>query len=134
MRTDDFRHAGQAIALLKQVPRKVWIALAVCALVLLALLIWAAAAAVQVLLGMDPAQVGQAAAALGQGVPEAVKQVESVVPGLVEPVRQAVPGVAGQLEQWIPGAGAQLEQAASALGASEQVSAEGAAAEDAAAE
>lgn len=134
MGAQDFRQAEQAFALLKQVPRKVWIALGIGAVVMLGLLAWAAVVAVQALLGMDPAIVGQAAAVLGQGVPEAVQQVEAVVPGMVEPVRQAVPGMAEQVDQWIPGAGAHLEQAAAVLGGTEPASAADAAGEDAAAE
>jgi hypothetical protein len=131
MGAHDFRQAEQAVALLRQVPRGVWVAVAAGGVLLLLALAWALVVAAQWLLSADPALVGQAAAVLGQGVPEAVQQAEAMVPGVVEPVRQAVPGMAGQVDQWIPGAGAYLEQAASVLGGTEPAAEP---AEDAAAE
>lgn len=124
MRAHQVQQIEGLVGLLRQVPRSVWIAVAVTALLVLVALGGAAVVAVQWLLGQDPALVGQIAGWLGQEVPAAVEQVETVAPGVVEPVRQAVPGVAEQLDQWIPGAGAHLEQAAGVLGASGAESAE----------
>lgn len=92
MRTHTYQNVEGVIALLRQVPRSVWIALAVTALLIVLALGWAAVVAVQWLLGQDPALAGQAAAWLGQGAVE-------------------------HLEQWIPGAGARLEEAAAAISA-----------------
>lgn len=109
--------------LLRQVPRSVWIAVAVTALLFLVALASVAVVAVPWLLGQDPALIGQVATWLGlasEGVPAALEQVDAVVPGVMEPVRQAVPGMAEQLDAWIPGAGAHLEQAAGVAGTFEQ--------------
>ncbi|MFP5440653.1 MAG: hypothetical protein ACLGHJ_04105 [Gammaproteobacteria bacterium] len=119
MRAHQQQQIEGLIGLLRQVPRSVWIAVAVTALLFLVALAGVAVVAVQWLLGQDTALIGQAAAWLGlasEGVPAALQQVEAVVPGVVEPVRQAVPGMAEQLDRLIPGAGAHLEQAAGVAG------------------
>lgn len=127
MRAHQLQHVEGLTGLLRQVPRSVWIAVAVTALLFLVALASVAVVAVQWLLGQDSALMGQVAAWLGlasEGVPAALEQVEAVVPGVVEPVRQAVPGMAEQLDAWIPGAGARLTEAAGVLGASGTESAE----------